>query len=139
MKLSTRSRYAVRALAMLASEFGSGPIMLQKIAEAEKLPESYLEQLLMHLRRGGIVKSSRGAKGGYELTKPPEDIFIGEIIELLDGKIDLANCASIPNCSGTTQNCECMLKHILDEASIAVARVFYNKSLKDVSCKNKYS
>ncbi|HEY8393997.1 MAG TPA: Rrf2 family transcriptional regulator [Thermaerobacter sp.] len=87
MHLSTRGRYGVRALFELARRYGQGPVPLREVAEAQNLPENYLEQLMAPLRKGGLVQSVRGAQGGYVLARDPAQVTVADIIRLLDGPI----------------------------------------------------
>ncbi|WP_270164561.1 cysteine metabolism transcriptional regulator CymR [Paenibacillus sp. SYP-B4298] len=87
MKISTKGRYGLTIMMELATKFGEGPISLKSIAERNQLSEHYLEQLIAPLRNAGLVKSIRGAYGGYILSKNPEDITAGDIIRILEGPI----------------------------------------------------
>jgi len=78
----------------LARHYGSGPVSLSELAEHEELPRPYLEQLVVSLREGGLVTSTRGARGGYELARPPEEIRMYEIVTALEGPITPMTCAS---------------------------------------------
>ncbi|KXH87571.1 Rrf2 family transcriptional regulator [Sporosarcina sp. HYO08] len=89
MKISTKGRYGLTVVVALGSKFGEGPIPLRKIAEDHDLSEAYLEQLIPPLRNSGIVKSVRGAYGGYMLTKTPAEITAGDVIRVLEGPIQL--------------------------------------------------
>ncbi|MFS0727414.1 cysteine metabolism transcriptional regulator CymR [Paenibacillus sp. 1P07SE] len=87
MKISTKGRYGLTIMMELAMKFGEGPISLKSIAERNQLSEHYLEQLIAPLRNAGLVKSVRGAYGGYILSKDPEQITSGDIIRILEGPI----------------------------------------------------
>ncbi|MDQ0061331.1 cysteine metabolism transcriptional regulator CymR [Paenibacillus harenae] len=87
MKISTKGRYGLTIMMELAAKFGEGPISLKSIAERNHLSEHYLEQLVAPLRNAGLVKSIRGAYGGYILSKDPEQITSGDIIRILEGPI----------------------------------------------------
>ncbi|MFD2612621.1 cysteine metabolism transcriptional regulator CymR [Paenibacillus gansuensis] len=87
MKISTKGRYGLTIMMELARNFGDGPISLKSIAEKNQLSEHYLEQLVAPLRNAGMVKSIRGAYGGYILSKSPEEITAGQIIRILEGPI----------------------------------------------------
>lgn len=87
MKISTKGRYGLTIMMELAAKFGEGPISLKSIAERNSLSEHYLEQLVAPLRNAGLVKSIRGAYGGYILSKEPADITSGDIIRILEGPI----------------------------------------------------
>ena len=91
---STRGEYGVRLMVELARHYGGGPISLAEMAEHEALPRPYLEQLVVSLREQGLVQSTRGARGGYELARPPADIRMGEVLRALEGPIAPMVCAS---------------------------------------------
>lgn len=91
MKLSTKGRYGVTLMIDLAMYQGDGPISLKSIAERQNLSEHYLEQLIAPLRNAGLVRSVRGAYGGYVLTKSPEEITIGDVIRVLEGPISVVD------------------------------------------------
>jgi len=87
LKISTKGRYGLTIMMELAANFGEGPISLKSIAEKHQLSEHYLEQLIAPLRNAGLVKSIRGAYGGYILSKAPQSITAGDIIRVLEGPI----------------------------------------------------
>ena len=87
MKISTKGRYGLTIMMELATKYGEGPTSLKSIAEKHQLSEHYLEQLIAPLRNAGLVKSIRGAYGGYVLSRPPEQITSGDIIRVLEGPI----------------------------------------------------
>ena len=92
MRLSTRSEYGLRALVSIVHRQGDQPVPLRVIAEEEEISEQYLEQIFVELRRAGFVVSVRGAKGGYRLARPPEDIRIGDVVRLLEGSLAPYEC-----------------------------------------------
>ncbi len=87
MKISTKGRYGLTIMMELARNKGQGPVSLKAIAERHDLSENYLEQLVPPLRNAGLVKSTRGAYGGYSLVREPEEIKVGEVIRVLEGPI----------------------------------------------------
>lgn len=87
MKISTKGRYGLTIMMELGQRFGEGPISLKSIAQRHDLSEHYLEQLVAPLRNAELVKSVRGAYGGYILSKKPEEITAGDIIRVLEGPI----------------------------------------------------
>lgn len=89
MKISTKGRYGLTVAVELGRKYGEGPVPLRKIAEQQNLSEAYLEQLIPPLRNSGVVKSIRGAYGGYKLAKHPSEITAGDIIRLLEGPIQI--------------------------------------------------
>ncbi len=92
MRLSTRGQYAVRAMVNLAYYSKGMPVTLRDISKREQISINYLEQLFSKLRRGGIVKSVKGPGGGYILARSPEDIRIGEIIEMVEEPLNPVAC-----------------------------------------------
>lgn len=93
MNISTRGRYGLRACVEIALNAERGPVRVSSIAREQKIPVSYLEQILNKLRRGGVIKSVRGSKGGYLLSKPKDEITVREVIEVLDGPFAVADCS----------------------------------------------
>ncbi len=91
---STKGEYGVRLMVQLGRHFGAGPASLAEIAAAEDLPRAYLEQLAMGLRDAGLVVSTRGAHGGYELSRDPREIRMSEILRALEGPIAPMFCAT---------------------------------------------
>ncbi len=91
---STRGEYGVRLMMELARHHGTGPVSLAEMADHEALPRPYLEQLVVSLRAAGLVHSTRGAHGGYELTREPGQIHMGEVLRALEGPIAPMVCAS---------------------------------------------
>ena len=86
ISITTKSPYALKALAELGRS-GDGPVPIAELARRREIPVQFLEQLFAVLRRAGVLKSQRGVKGGYTLGRPPEDITVLEIVELLDGPL----------------------------------------------------
>ena len=78
MKLSTRGRYGLKAMVDLALAYGNGPVSTASLAAQQGISDAYLEQLIGSLRKAGLVTSSRGAQGGYALSRPPEEINVGK-------------------------------------------------------------
>ena len=94
VSFSTKGEYGVRLMVQLARHYGTGPASLAGIAAEEDLPRAYLEQLVVSLREAGLVISTRGAHGGYELARPPEAIAMSEVLRALEGPIAPMICAS---------------------------------------------
>ena len=123
LKLSTKGRYGVKAMFDLAQHVGEGPTSLKSIAERQGISEHYLEQLISGLRKSGLVKSVRGAQGGYILGREPGKIKVGDIIRVLEGPIAPVDCVS-------EEDPECCVK-----AEFCVTRTIWEKvrdSIADV-------
>src|SRR4029077_17465467 len=91
---STKGEYGVRLMVQLGRRYGTGPASRAEIAIDEDLPRAYLEQLVTSLRDAGLVVSTRGARGGYELSRKPDEIRMGEVLRALEGPIAPMSCAS---------------------------------------------
>ena len=110
MSFSTKGEYGVRLMVQLGRRHGSGPSSLAEIATEEDLPRPYLEQLVMSLRDAGLVVSTRGSHGGYELSRPPEAIQMISVLRALEGPIapmicatDESEAAHEPTCDRTSR------------------------------------
>ena len=87
LAITTKSPYAVRALAELARRGGESPVPIGEIAKARDIPVQFLESLFATLRRGGVLQSQRGVKGGYRFARPPAEVTVLEVVELLEGDL----------------------------------------------------
>lgn len=94
MKVSTRGEYGVRAMVALARQYGNGPMSIAAVSRASSVPTAYLEQLIGPLRRAGLVESKRGAQGGYQLTRSPELVRVGEVYRVMEGPVAPMECVS---------------------------------------------
>jgi Rrf2 family transcriptional regulator, iron-sulfur cluster assembly transcription factor len=103
--VSTRSRYGLRFLIDLAQHGTEGPIDLGSIAERQAIPETYLAKLVVPLRNAGIIRSARGAKGGYELARAAGDIDVLEVVEVLEGRSSLLECTDRPELCARSADC----------------------------------
>jgi len=130
MKLSTRVRYGTKALLELALHWGEGPVLLKDIAQRQQIPLPYLEHLIGPLVQAGIIKSSRGTRGGVTLLKPPEEIILSEVIQLLDGSIAPVECVDKPETCPRSDLC--VTHDIWDEIKEAVSKVLGSITLQDL-------
>ena len=107
MKLSTRGNYGVRAVYELACNYGKGLIQIKQISERQEIPLKYLEQLLLRLKKSGIIESVRGPSGGYELTDDPSNLSIGTVFRVLEGPFQMSGCVQSRNKDhcGRMNNC----------------------------------
>lgn len=92
MQISTRGRYGLRAMVDLAMQANHGPLALRVIAERQGLSDSYLEQVFNSLRKAGLVSAVRGAQGGYELSRPADQITVGQVLRALEGSLAPVHC-----------------------------------------------
>lgn len=131
MRLSTRGRYGVKAMIDLAMRYGKGPVPLKEIADRQRLSEHYLEQLVASLRRAGLVVSVRGAQGGYELARPPEQVSIGDVVRILEGPIGLVDCLEHGDAC-CDQTAVCMTRSVWRRLRDSMEEVLNSTTLKDV-------
>ncbi len=124
MKISTKGRYGLTIMIALARETDNKPLSLKKIATRHELPEHYLEQLIGPLRNGGLVKSVRGAYGGYQLVKPAEEITAGEIIRLLEGPLTIVEDSEAD---------DAVKRKLWDKIKVAIETVLDETTLADLA------
>jgi Rrf2 family protein len=96
MKFSTRSRYGTRLMLELALKYNKGPVLLKDISKSQEISLKYLAQLIIPLKIAGLIFSSRGAHGGYFLSRAPKDIKLSEIIAAVEGSLNLVECVDNP-------------------------------------------
>ena len=96
MKLSTRSRYGTRLVLDMAEHYQQGPVQLGAIARRQNISVKYLEQIIIPLKKANYITSVRGSKGGHTLSRPPDEITVGEIVSLLEATSGLTECAENP-------------------------------------------
>jgi len=123
MILSKKTRYAIVALTRLAREYGKGPMQIRHIAEGEKIPQRFLENILLELRKLGILGSKVGKTGGYFLLKKPEEVNLADIVRHFEGTIALMYCVS----EKAYRPCE----FCRDEITCSIRKVF--KEVRDTS------
>ena len=128
--LSQKTRYSIRALQHLADTWRQGPVRLDAIAEAQNIPRKFLTVILSEMVRGGLVNSTRGRDGGYELALSPLDIRYGDIIRLPRGSLALVPCASRnahEHCANCLPEAECRLRGLMltlrDEMAAMLDRI----------------
>ncbi len=135
LHFSMRGEYGVRLMVELARHHGDGPVSLSEIADHEALPRPYLEQLVVSLREAGLVTSTRGAHGGYQLVRPPEQIRLGAVLRALEGPIAPMVCASEDEthaglCERTSF---CTVNQLWVKVGQAISQALDSVSLADLS------
>ena len=136
MKLSTKGRYAVMALADMASFDRQNPISLRDISLRQNISLVYLEQIFSNLKKNNIVKSIRGTKGGYILSNDPDQIKLSSIFSAVDEKVKTVKCnkESKKGCNG--KSTKCITHYLWDELEIYINDFFDKKNLGDLLKKN---
>ena len=135
MKLSTRSRYGMRALMDLALHSTGQPVQLKDIAKRQCLSLSYLEHLIIPLISAGIVKSTRGAHGGIKLARPGEQIKLNEILEVLEGPLAPVDC--LKDSQGCPRSGTCATQDIWNDMKNAMLNVLESNTLQDLANRQK--
>jgi len=130
--LSQKARYALRSLFVLGSQEGDGPVMIADIAEQASVPRKFLEQILLEMKRRGIVHSQRGKFGGYKLARKPQDISFAEVLRVIDGPLALSPCASrtaYRKCDDCDDETTCAIRKVLLEVRDATADILEHHTL----------
>jgi Rrf2 family transcriptional regulator, cysteine metabolism repressor len=120
---------------VLASRYGKGPLELHEIAKKENISLKYLEQVIIPLRTAGLVKSVRGARGGYSLGKPPAEICLKDLVEILEGPLTLVDCLGDPR--RCERSAACVTREIWSEVSEAIYDIFHSITLEDMVQRQK--
>lgn len=139
MKLSTRGEYGLQAMLDLAQNYGSGVSSLKNIAGRQKIPESYLEQLLAVLRKSGLVKTVRGAQGGYLLARDPGQISVGDVIRVLEGPIAPVECVNEEDPKDCEKQDSCMTRSVWVKVRDSISGVLDSITLEDLCQEDKKS
>ena len=134
MRLSTRGRYGTRLMVDLAQHHADGPVPLAEIAKRQDLSAKYLEQLIILLKGTGLIRSTRGRRGGYMLARRPEEINLGEIIETLEGRLAIVDCVTEPELCDRSSDCP--TRGIWVGMTDMLKKQLFSLSLQDVVQKN---
>jgi len=130
MRLSTRARYGMRLMLELALNWGKGPVPLKDIADSQEISKRYMEHIASALLGGGLVKSVRGAEGGYVLAKEPSQIRLREIVETLEGPLVLTECVENPLVCERYKTCAARV--LWQRVGNAIQEVLDNMTLEDL-------
>jgi Rrf2 family iron-sulfur cluster assembly transcriptional regulator len=138
LRLTQKSKYAVRALMELALEKCESPLGVYEIARRQHIPERFLEQIFGDLRRAGILESHRGAHGGFCFATPPEDVTVLDIVEILDGEVRPARCSAGGTCYIADAPL-CATSKVWDEARVALEGVFGRYTIAQIAVDERES
>ena len=137
MKISTKARYGTRLMLELGLHYEQRPVLLKDIARLEDISEKYLSQIIIPLKNAGLVNSFRGARGGYVLARHPAQINMREIVEALEGEINLVECVKTPaSCLRTSM---CVTRSLWGKMGQKMIQVLEDLTLADLvdECRNK--
>ncbi len=135
--LSKKTQYAFQALMYLAQQDNNEPVLIAEISKKKKIPLKFLENILLELKKAGILGSKKGKGGGYFFAKPPKDIQLATVMRLLDGPIALVSCVSLyfyEKC----KNCDeknCGLHDIMTQVRDANLRILEKRTIADIARK----
>jgi Rrf2 family cysteine metabolism transcriptional repressor len=130
LKLSTRTRYGTRALLDLARYHGDKPVQLKEIARRQNISLHYLEHIITPLVGAGIIRSTRGARGGLQISRKPENIKLSEVVNLLEGTITPVDCVTDPECCERAGSC--VTRDIWSEMKNAIDKTLDSITLQDL-------
>lgn len=132
--LSKKSQYAFKALTYLTEKYGQGPVLISEISKKKKVPLKFLENILLELKKEGILDSKKGKGGGYFLKQKPEKIKVATIIRLINGPIAMLPCVSLyfyERCKNCDEK-QCGLHDMMLEVRDATLNIVENRTLKDL-------
>ncbi|MCL6706329.1 Rrf2 family transcriptional regulator [Pseudomonas sp. R2.Fl] len=132
--ISQRAKYALRALSMLARAAPGEPVQIPEIAEQQKIPKKFLEQIMLEMKRAGLVESRRGKQGGYLLQRHAGDISYGEVLRLIDGPIAPLPCLSITayrRCEDCNGEVDCEVRRVFARVADQTRTVLFSTSVAD--------
>jgi Rrf2 family protein len=133
--LSSKTRYATRAILELSLKYNEGPVLVGEIADRQNIPSNYLHQILVSLRLAGFVRSQKGPGGGYRLARAPHEITLGQVVRAMHGTIAPVTCVSISDymVCGCPHPDKCSLRASFREARDAMAEVLDHTTFGDLA------
>lgn len=132
--LSKKSQYAFKALTYLAEKYNEGPVLISEISKKKKIPLKFLENILLELKKAGILESKKGKGGGYFLKKNPSKVNVANVIRLVNGPIAMLPCVSLyfyERCKNCNEK-HCALHDMMIQVRDASLNILENRTLKDL-------
>jgi Rrf2 family protein len=133
--LCNKTKYALKALQVLAKEYGQGPVLISEIARRENIPPKFLELILLDLKNQGILQSKKGKGGGYFLARSPQSVTVGQIVRVMEGPLALLPCVSRTSymrCRECRDERTCGIRIVLKDVRDATAKILDSTTLADV-------
>jgi Rrf2 family protein len=133
--LSHKTKYALKALFVMSEDYGRGPLLISEIAKRGDIPKRFLELILLELKNHGILRSKKGKGGGYILSKPPEEISVGQVIRMLEGPLAPLPCASLTayeKCEDCHDERTCGVRLLMKQVRDQTAAILDSASLADM-------
>lgn len=134
--ISKRAKYALKALKQLTEQYGRGPVLISWLSEQERIPQRFLEAILLDLRNHGLLQSQKGKGGGYQLRVEPERINLAQVLRIIDGPIAPTPCVSknfYVRCDDCTDERTCAIRSIMIQVRDANLAVYENVSLQQLA------
>ncbi len=135
MKISTKGRYGLRILLDIVLNGDNGPRLARDIATSQNISEKYISRLVIDLRKAGLIKSIRGAKGGYRMARFPEDVTLLEIVETMEGRTNIVECVLQPDACSKVGGCA--VHQTWAEINRKIREVLGEVTLKDIADKHR--
>lgn len=133
MQVAQKTRYALRAMFELAKHYGQGPMRISDVAQKQAIPPRFLEGILNQLRQAGLLRSVRGARGGYEFAEDPAKVSVGDMIRIIEGPITLASCVEDDdNSEGCPLYGNCVFLPMWKRAADALTEIYDGTSFADL-------
>jgi Rrf2 family protein len=133
--ISKKTKYALEALYSLSRHYGEGPILVHTVATEESIPLKFLQAILLELRNRGVVVSKKGRAGGYELSRPPEEVTVGAVIRMIEGPLAPLPCARESNyrrCDECKDELSCGTRLVMRRVRDSMAHILDSTTLADV-------
>jgi Rrf2 family transcriptional regulator, cysteine metabolism repressor len=137
MKISKKGEYALKAMIYLSLNYTKGSTLIREISQKESIPEKFLVQILLELKKAGLLQSKRGTGGGYSLIKPPGDISLAQVIRIVDGPLAPLSCVSTWAHVSCPEEKNCGLHSVMLDVRNAIAKILEGVTFADVCKKTK--
>jgi Rrf2 family protein len=137
MRLSKEGEYALRAMIELSLNYRKGIVHIHDIAQRERIPEKFLERILLTLKKAGLLKSTRGKNGGYSLMMPPDKISLAQVIRIIDGPLAPIGCVSKWAHISCPDEKNCGLYSVMREVRNAIAKILEGVTFAEVCRRTK--
>jgi Rrf2 family cysteine metabolism transcriptional repressor len=137
VRLSTKGEYASRAMLELSLHYEDKPLHIRDISKAQDIPQRFLEQILLQLKRAGYLRSRKGPEGGYHLSKSPADINVAEVIRVMDGPLAPIDCVSVSAHEVCPHEDSCGLRWLWKEVRDSVAQILERTTFEELARKTK--
>lgn len=133
--LTQKAKYALKALAHLGRAYDGGPVLIANIAEAERIPRKFLEGILLELKRHGFLQSRKGRGGGYWLSRPPDEVYLGAVIRIFEGPLAPIPCVSkryYAPCQDCRDEADCEVRRVMLDVKRSILAVLDRTSVADM-------